>query len=446
LDHFGKVKELLERESVRFVDLRACDLLGRWRHVTIPAAQFTEEAVERGVGFDGSNYGFAGVEQSDMVLIPDLGTARIDPLAGEPMLSLICDLYEADAGREPLRFDPRGTAKRAGSYLRGTGLADELRVAPEFEFYLFKESRVACSGRRIELCLEPCTEGGEDGTSAYHAMPPRDGLLELRNEISAHLEAQRLSVKYHHHEVGSAGQAEIELNFMGLVEAADAIMLVKDAVRRVALRHGLKATFMPKPLHGEAGSGLHLHQRLVRDGANCFADPEGHAGLSKLALGYIAGLLRHGASLMAFTNPSTNSYRRFVPGFEAPIEPRFAVADRSGAVRIPGYVRNQAERRIELRTMDATANPYLALAAILLAGLDGVREGLDPLREDFSAAPLPRSLEEALEALEADQAYLHLGGVFSEEQIAHWIRSKRAEAASVQQRPHPYEFLLYFDL
>lgn len=444
MDRFAAIKELLDREGLRFVDLRACDLWGRWRHVTLPAAQFTEGSAKSGVGFDGSNYGFKAAEESDMVLIPDLATARIDSLAGERMLSLICDLYEAEAGRRPFELDPRGTARRALRYLRAEGFGEDLRVAPEFEFYLFRATCFQCSARRTLLQLEPFEEAGEGNGSAYHAAPPRDGLLNFRNEVSAYLQTQELSVKYHHHEVGGAGQAEIELNFLGLLEAADAIMLVKDAVRRIAQRHGLRATFMPKPLFGEAGSGLHLHQYLLRDGMNAFTDPQGRGGLSEQARGYIGGLLKHGASLMAFTNPSTNSYRRLVPGFEAPTDSRFAVADRSGAVRIPSYT-TLDERRIELRTMDATANPYLALAAVLMAGLAGVSEGLDP-PEASSGEPPPRSLEEALRALEADWRYLCEGDVFTQGQIAHWVRAKRAEASSVQQRPHPYEFLLYFDL
>lgn len=443
LNHFSEIAELLERESLRFIDLRACDLHGHWRHLTLPAGQFTERLLESGVGFDGSNYGFRGVDQSDMVLIPDLSTARIDALAGERMLSLICDLCEADESRRPFEFDPRATAKRALGYLQSRGLADDLRVAPEFEFYLFSASQVECLSRRTLLLLEPF-EGGSDA-SAYHAPPPRDGLLDVRNAISAYLETQGLSVKYHHHEVGAAGQVEIELNFLGFLEAADAIMVVKDSVRRIARGSGLKATFMPKPLYDEAGNGLHLHQYLSKGGRNIFADPKGHAGLSELALSYIGGLLKHGASLMAFTNPSTNSYRRLVPGFEAPLSSRFAVSDRGGAVRIPHYA-SPLERRLELRTMDATANPYLALAAILMAGLDGIREGLDPLARDLPAGPLPRSLEAALSALEHEHRYLCEGGVFSEEQIAHWVRSKSVEAEAVRQRPHPHEFLLYFDL
>ncbi len=457
---FQTLAAQIRDEGIEFVDLRAVDLAGRFRHVTLPAARFTEDLVRRGVGIDGSNYGYRAVTASDMVLVPDLATAYVETRQGERVVALIGDLYEADA-RQPALVDPRGTALRAEDYLRQRGLADGAMVSPEFEFYVFEQALFESEAGRMVVEMLPF-EGREHqsrpalgrGGSAYHAPLPQDRLYGLRNEVSRQVEAAGIPVKYHHHEVGPFGQVEVELGFAPLSRMADATLIVKHIARNVAHEAGLTATFLPKPIYGEAGSGLHLHQYLVQDGRNLFA---GEDGLSDLALCFVGGLLSHGRSLMGLTNPSTNSYRRLLPGYEAPVYLVYGAANRNAAVRVPAYARGQ-KLRVELRTMDASCNPYLAFAAILMAGIDGIQRGLHATELGFGPfehvgrdvplqAPItPRNLDEALDALAADQAYLTTGGVFTADAIAHWIEVKRREAAAVAERPHPHEFTLYYDL
>jgi glutamine synthetase len=327
-------------------------------------------------------------------------------------------------------------------------------MSPEFEFYVFREARFCSEKREAGYVVEPLNVNAE--RSYYHACPPEDQLFDLRNAICRRLHDRGIDVKYHHHEAGAYGQLEIEVGFLGATEAADATLIVKSEARSVAAEAGLVATFLPKPIYSENGSGLHVHQYLERDGASLF---EESGGLSELALCYIGGILTHGRSLCGLTNPSTNSYRRLVPGYEAPVALSFGEANRSAAIRIPGYA-SPRERRMELRTPDATCNPYLAFAAMLMAGIDGVRRGLNAERRGFgphdenlyagatAAAALkgaPASLEDALAALEKDHDYLLAGSVFSRDQIAEWVRVKRREAREVGDRPHPYEFSLYFD-
>jgi len=461
MDHLAS---LLERERVDFVDLRAVDLTGRFRRLTVPAERFLADAAGRGIGFDASNYGFRDVSGSDMMLVPDLTTAYVETRAGERVLAVIGDIVEADS-RHPAAIDPRGTARRAEAHLRRLGIGDELLVSPEFEFYVFEravfESEPGGSG--VELVpLEGCEHRREAriGTragSAYHAPMPQDRLFPLRNSVCRELAAAGIPVRYHHHEVGAFGQAEIELGFGSLLRMADATLIVKHIVRNAAHEAGLSATFMPKPIFGQAGNGMHLHQFLQQGGArNLFTGPD---GLSHVALCYIGGLLAHGRSLMALTNPTTNSYRRLLPGYEAPVHLVYGAANRTAAVRVPAYARGD-DLRIELRTMDAACNPYLAFAAILMAGLDGIARELDahrlgygPVERDahggMDAQPellAPRCLEEALDALAEDHDYLTAGGVFDPDGIGHWIEVKRREAEAVAQRPHPEEFVLYYDL
>ena len=458
---YAAFAQRLVDEGIAFVDVRAVDLPGRFRHVTIPAARFTREIAEGGVGFDGSNYGYRGVAHSDMVLLPDLSTAHVDVHEGEKILAVIGDVVEATS-RTAASIDPRAIARRAEDHLRATGIADGALVSPEFEFYVFERALFDSDPGRFFAEVVPA-EGREHRerpgigpvtSSGYHAPLPQDRLFALRNEMVRQIEAAGIQVKYHHHEVGPFGQHEIELTFAGLLRMADATLVVKNIVRTVATRAGLTATFLPKPLFGEAGNGMHLHQYLVKDGRNLFRGPD---GLSELALCYVGGLLTHGRSLMGLTNPTTNSYRRLVPGYEAPVYMVFGEGNRSAAVRVPSYARAE-DLRIELRTMDATCNPYLAYAAILMAGLDGIQRGLNasdlglgPTGADcYTAAgpaqPGPRNLDEALDALAADHAYLLAGDVFAAEDIAHWIGVKQAESAAIAARPHPHEFTLYYDL
>jgi len=452
---FASLKRRVEEEGIGSIDFRVSDLVGRFRHLTIPASRLTEAVLRDGIGFDGSNFGYCRASGSDMVLIPDLSTAYVEERSGERILTLISDICDADT-RAPAALDPRGTTAAAIEYLKSLGIADEVIVSPEFEYYVFDEVRfeggAVWNGVEIDS-VEGCGEAGGCTRSAYHAPLAQDRLFPLRCEIVRQIESVGIPVKYHHHEVGAFGQQEIELGFDGLVRMADTALVVKSIVHNVANEAGLTATFLPKPMHGQAGNGMHLHQYLVRDGGNLFCDGD---GLSETARCYIGGLLTHGASLMALTNPSTNSYRRLVPGYEAPVSFVFGASNRTAAIRVPAYARGD-KTRIELRTMDATCNPYLAFAAILMAGIDGIQRRLDArelgfgpvdtdVREGSVGTAAPRSLDEALRALEADGEYLEAGGVFSEAVLAQWIRAKRNEAASVAARPHPHEFALYYDL
>jgi len=456
MSDYDGLKRRIEEEGIGFVDFRVTDLTGRFRHVTIPADRLTESLLSDGVGFDGSNYGYRGIGGSDMVLIPDLSTAYVEERDGEGILTVIGDICEAKT-RTPADRDPRRIAAAAVQYLRERGIADDLIVSPEFEFYVFDEVRYEITDRRC--CLEISLAEGNDrsagGSSAYHSPLPEDRLFSLRCEMARQIEAAGMKVKYHHHEVGRLGQHEIELGFAPLRRMADAALIVKSIVRNVASEFGFTATFLPKPLHDEAGSGMHLHQYLVKGEENLFEGADG--GLPDLALCYVGGILTHGRSLMGLTNPSTNSYKRLVPGYEAPVNLVFGSGNRSAAIRVPAYASGD-KTRIELRTIDATCNPYLAFAAILMAGIDGIDNDLNARRLGFgpyddmdlyvngSGEFAPRSLTEALAALEEDHDYLLKGGVFSEELIEDWLTSKREEASRIADRPHPHEFALYYDL
>ncbi len=449
------LRERCSDEGIEFIDLRVVDLVGRWRHVTIPAVRLDAALLEEGVAFDASNLGYASVEGSDMVLRPDLGTAAVEEIDDEPILTMISDIH-LPAGGDRYPGDPRVVAARAEEQLLAEAAAEAVRMSPEFEFYVFCDAFYGSEPREASYSLEPLNVHAD--RSYYHACAPDDRLFDVRNAICRRLAQREIAVKYHHHEVGAYGQVEVELGFCGLTAAADVTMIVKNAARTVAADYGYVATFLPKPIYGENGNGLHVHQYLERGGVSLF---ESDDGLSELALRYIGGILSHGRSLCAWTNPSTNSYRRLVPGYEAPVWFAFGEGNRSAAIRIPRYA-SARERRMELRTPDATCNPYLAYAAMVMAGLDGIRNDLDarrlglgPHNDNLYAAlaegetPLqaaPVDLEEALCALEADHDYLTVGGVFSSQQIDHWIAIKREEARTVRDRPHPYEFSLYFDL
>ncbi|MBP1619750.1 MAG: L-glutamine synthetase [Acidobacteria bacterium] len=471
---FSEIKQavaFIDEHDIRMVDLRYCDLWGRWRHVTLPAGLFTPELAATGVGFDGSSVGFASVSAGDMVLLPDLTTGLVDPFGETATLAFICSAADAKL-RTPVALDPRTVAARAEEYLRSTGIGDTSLWGPEFEFYLFDgvayENGMNVASYRVES-PEGKWRSHQLGSGysiplhgGYQAIPPHDHLHDARTRITLHLQAMGVEIKYHHHEVGGPGQCEIETPMLPLLRAGDATMIVKYVARMAASRLGMTATFMPKPLFGEAGSGMHFHVQLLRDGVNLCWDEHGYGHSSALARSCIAGLLQHGGAVMAFTSPSTNSYRRLVPGFEAPVTAIFSVGNRSAAVRIPGYANRPETARFEFRPPDATANPYLALAAMLMAAVDGVRRELDPttlgfgpIDEDVFAWPaerrakikaLPTSLDEAVDALEADHGFLLAGGVFTEELIARWIARKRRESGEVRDRPHPYEVELYYDL
>ena len=467
-----EAKQHMEKHDVRMLDLKYCDLWGRWRHVTLPASQFGPWVLDQGVAFDASSVGLKPLKAGDMVVVPDLSTGFADPFWDLPTLSFICTAKDAYT-REDSPHDPRNIASRAEAYLKETGIAEDSRWGPEFEFYVFESVGFENKARSVGYRLE-AAEGVWNSSVAgpghyipvhggYHAHPPRDRLHNLRSEMCLHLEAMGVPVKYHHHEGGGPGQVVIETALMGLVQGADATMKVKYVAKMTANAHGQTVTFMPKPLFGEAGNGLHAHQMLVRNGLSLFYDAEGYAGLSRIALHYIGGLLTHGPALLAFTNASTNSFRRLVPGYEAPVKLFFSAGNRSAAVRVPMYANNRHDQRIEFRPPDATGNIYLSLAAQLMAGLDGVQKEIDPREAGFGPFDtnvfassteeqrqikgLPASLAEALQALADDHAFLLAGGVMDEQLIRDWIDHKmRDEYLQVRDRPHPYEIELYFDV
>ncbi len=447
---FAELVALLQEEGVRYVELRAVDLWGRLRGLTIPVETLTEEAVKEGVGVDGTHYGLAQNEESDWVLLPDLNAVYLDPLSSPPSILVLADLGRPGEG--PSFISPRSVAAAAERFLRDAGIAQEARFSVELEFYLFGEIHVSDSPLAQGVEIHPL-EGQTDpwgeklpGTrSSYHVTGIADAGKAVRDRVTEILTRWGIPVRYHHHEAGGLGQMEIELGLGGLKAAADWTVLTKDLVARVAAEEGLVACFLPKPLYNQPGNGLHLHQFLARGGENLFAEEE---GLSALGLAYIGGLLAHGRALSAIVSPSTNSYRRLSPGFEAPVELFFGPADRTAAVRIPGYLRPE-KVRVEYRPPDPTCNPYLALAACLMAGIDGVRQSLDPVARGWGPGRkkrvplLPRSLEEALAALRRDHEFLTVGGVFPEELLELWLSQKGKEAAEVTARPHPYEFRLY---
>jgi len=469
---FEEAKQFVLDHTVKMVDLKYTDLWGRWHHVTVSASQFSPSLMEEGIGFDASSVGLKPLKAGDMVVVPDLTTGFMDPFWQAPTLSFICSAKEADT-RLDFPRDPRNIARRAEGYLQELGIAGESRWGPEFEFYIFDsvafENEVHSVGYRLESS-EGAWNSRKGGLGhyiplhgGYHAHPPRDSLYNLRSEICLHLEQMGVPIKYHHHEVGGPGQVEIETSLMGLMQSADATMLVKYAAKMAAAQHDQTVTFMPKPIFGEAGNGMHFHQLLVKEGQSLFYDPEGYASLSRMALHYIGGLLSHGPALLAFTNPSTNSFRRLVPGYEAPVNLFFSLGNRSAAVRIPKYAATPTEQRIEFRPPDATGNVYMSMAAQLMAGLDGIQREIDPTTAGFGPFDtnvftwsreerkkikgLPTSLGEALDALAADHEFLLAGGVMDEPFIQDWIDYKMTrEHQEVRDRPHPYEMALYFDV
>ncbi len=437
-----RYSEIIEKEKVRFVDVKYVDLLGKLRHVTIPLEKLPS-VLESGIGIDGSSLpGFKGHEASDMRIIIDPDSAFLDPLFEEKTLSFLAEIHVA---QEKRRFcdDPKFVLEKAARALMDRTGAAEIVFQPELEFYLFVAfdyDEGACSAYYL---LEPLEEKGYYG--AYHAAVPTDLTADLRNELSALLSNIGIGVKYHHHEGGAYSQVEIELEPGPVPKAADWIILAKYLIKGTALKKNLFATFMPKPIHNEPGSGLHLHHYILGSGGrSLFADENDPLGLSKLAKHYIGGLFYHIRSLTAFTNPSTNSFRRLRTGFESPAKVDFSVADRTSAIRIPGYVSKRSSR-IEYRVPDATCNPYLAMAAILMAGLDGIENEIDPEEAKKKAGSIPRTLQETLDALKEDNGYLKKQGVFSDRLLNNWIEIKEREVQEVESRVHPFEFKLYFD-
>ncbi|MCL2125256.1 MAG: type I glutamate--ammonia ligase [Oscillospiraceae bacterium] len=469
------VKEYCAENGIKIADFMMTDLNGRWRHLSMPIDRLTESTMQYGVGFDGSNYGFAPVEKSDMVFVPDLQTGYEDAFAEVPTITFICDVFVIDVP-DNYRFGqyPRNVAVHAEEFMRSSGIADEMILGPEFEFHVFDHISyvVKPHGSMFHIDAEQAewNTGAEPNNlgyktphkGGYHTAPPMDRLAGFRSRVSLLMEARGIGVKYHHHEVGGPGQIEIEVEPGGLLDMADKTMMTKYIVKNAAVSEGKTATFMPKPVYDEAGNGLHMHMQLFKGGKPLFYDPNGYSQLSETALFFIGGLLRHARALCAFTNPSTNSYKRLVPGYEAPVTIGFATANRSAVIRVPAYAKAPEHKRFELRSPDATSNPYYAFSAVLMAGIDGVLNKIDPIKEGYGPFDynlytlseeekskfkyLPYSLGEALDALESDYAFLTRENVFPMELINIWLKNKRAEVAQFNKLPHPAEFGMYFDL
>ncbi|HEV7936031.1 MAG TPA: type I glutamate--ammonia ligase [Actinomadura sp.] len=473
---FNSAEEVLsyiESEGVQFVDVRFCDLPGTMQHFTFPVESFGAEVFTEGLMFDGSSIrGFQEIHESDMLLLPDPGTAVIDPFRRHKTLNITFFVHDPLTG-EPYSRDPRNVARKAQDHLRGTGIADTVFFGPEAEFYIFDDVRFETKPNAAYYHLDSvegawntgrAEEGGNLGAKppykgGYFPVPPMDHHTDLRSEMSRKLIEAGITVEMQHHEVGTAGQSEIDFRFDEMLKTADNLMLYKYIVKNTAREAGKTVTFMPKPIFGDNGSGMHCHQSLWKDGSPLFYDEVGYAGLSDSARFYIGGLLKHAPSLLAFTNPTVNSYHRLVPGFEAPVNLVYSQRNRSACIRIPITGSNPKAKRIEFRVPDPSCNPYLAFSAMLMAGLDGIKnkvEPPEPVDKDLYELPpeeargipqVPGSLEAVLNALEDDHDYLLEGGVFTEDLIETWVRYKREnELDPIRLRPHPHEFELYYDV
>lgn len=467
------VLKLAKEQGIKIVDYRFIDMPGVWQHFSVPVEEMTHDSFEEGLGFDGSSIrGFQQIQESDMLLFPDPTTAFVDPFSKYPTLNLICDVRDP-LTHETYSRDPRNITKKAEAYLKQTGIADTVFFGPEAEFFVFDDARfdqTTNSGYYFLDSSEAAWNTGRvepGGNLAYKIRPkegyfpcsPMDQLQDLRSEMVLTMAEMGMRVELHHHEVATAGQCEIDLRFAPMLEMADTLMKYKYAIKNVARRNGKTATFMPKPLFGDNGSGMHCHQSLWKGGQPLFYDEGGYAGLSEMAIYYIGGLLKHAPSLLAFTNPTTNSYRRLVPGYEAPVNLMYSQRNRSACVRIPMYSSSPKAKRIEFRCPDPSCNPYLAFSAMLMAGLDGIENRIMPpapmdkdlyeleSSEKLDIKQTPGSLSDVLNALEADHQFLLKGGVFTPDVIETWIDYKRKrELDQVNLRPHPYEFYLYFDI
>jgi len=467
------ILNMIAENGIQMVDFKMVDINGAYRHVSIPAKQFSEETMKNGIGFDASNYGYAVVEKSDMVFIPDPDTAVIDPFCQIPTLSMTGNAMIIDyPENRPLKQYPRNIVKAAEDYMQELGIADTMLILPEFEFYLFDSAGWEVAPHHVGATVDADMahwNSYDQGQGVivpkqknYHIAKPFDTSYEARSEMCLIMEDMGIEINYHHPEVSASGQYEIEPKLGKMSKLADDTMLIKYIIRNVALKYGKSATFMPKPVYGEAGSGMHVHMLLLKDGQPVFSDDDGYAHLSKEAHWFMGGLLKHIASLCALTNPSTNSFKRLVHGFEAPVTIGYATSNRSAVIRIPAYAKKPELRRFELRNPDATCNPYFCYAAILMAGLDGIQNQIDPHENgwgpyDFNLfhlsdeekkklKGLPTSLEEALNALENDHDYLTAGDVFPEELLANFIKTKREECRRIAAIPHPAEFDAYYNM
>ncbi len=465
-----EVLEFAKKHKVQIVDLKFVDLIGTWQHFSIPVNELTEGLFKDGSGLDGSSIrGWKAINNSDMLVVPDPATACLDPFCAVPTLSLVGNVVDPIT-RETYDRDPRFIAQKAEKHLQSTKIGDISYWGPEAEFFIFDHARydqTSHSGYYVIDSDEGVWNMGQEGVNlggkirhkeGYFPVPPTDTQQDIRSEMILEMERAGISIEKHHHEVATAGQAEIDIRFDSLVRTADKMMMYKYIVKNVARRHGKTATFMPKPIFGDNGSGMHTHQSIWKDGKPLFAGKE-YAGVSQLCLNYIGGILKHAPALAAFTNPTTNSYKRLTPGFEAPVLLAYSSRNRSAGIRIPMYSPSPKAKRIEVRFPDPGANPYLAFAAMLMAGLDGIENKINPgepaekdlydleAKEAAKIRTMPGSLDEALNHLEKDHQFLLKGGVFSEDLIEAWIGYKRTkEVDTMRLRPHPYEFFLYYDV
>jgi glutamine synthetase len=462
---------LIKKHNVKMIDLRFTDLPGQWQHFSVPVNQFNEKSFEEGLGFDGSSIrGWQSINESDMLVFPDPTTANVDPFIKSTSLSMICDIYDP-ISKQPYSRDPRYIARKAVEYLRSTKIADMAYFGPEAEFFILEH--VAYNVNEYSSWYKIDSREGFWNTGSeleanlghkirlkegYFPVPPADSTNDIRNSMVEYLIAAGIEVETQHHEVATGGQAEIDFKYCPMVQCADNLMMFKYIIKNTARSYGKTATFMPKPVFNDNGSGMHTHQSLWSNSKPLFAGKE-YAGLSKMALYYIGGLLKHAPALLAFTNPTTNSYKRLVPGYEAPVNLAYSKRNRSAAVRIPMYSENPKAKRIEFRCPDGTANPYLAFAAMLMAGIDGVVNKIDPgepmerdiyhmSEKELKHIPqAPDNLEQAIHKLRKDSEFLKQGGVFTDDLIETWINYKiENEVKPMALRPHPYEFHLYYEV
>jgi len=467
-----EVLEFAKKNKVEIVELKFIDLPGLWQHFSISTSELTEGLFEEGIGFDGSSIrGFQTIDESDMLLFPDPDSAFLDPFSSHPTLNLICNVRDPVTG-EAYSRDPRYVAQKAEKYLKSTGIADTSYWGPEIEFYILDNVRFDQSynygfyyidseegfwnsgnGEKPNLGYKPRYKEG------YFPVPPMDHLQDIRSEMLRTLEKCGVVVEIHHHEVGTAGQAEIDMRYTTLTKMADQVLIYKYVIKNVARKHGKTVTVMPKPIFQDNGSGMHTHQSLWKGGKNVFYDKKGYGLISDAARHYIGGILKHADALCGLVAPTTNSYRRLVPGYEAPINLVYSQRNRSACVRIPVYTKSEKAKRLEFRTPDPSCNPYYSFAAQLMAGLDGIRNKIEPPKpidkdlyelepeEAAKVKSVPGSLEEVLDALERDHDFLLRGDVFTKDVIETWIKYKRTkEVDAIRLRPHPYEFALYFDI
>lgn len=466
-----EVLALCREKDVKAVDFRFMDFPGLWQHFTIPVNQLEEDVFEDGLGFDGSSIrGWQAINESDMLVVPQSNTAFLDPFTQLTTLCMICNIQDPIT-REDYSRDPRNVARKAVNHLRSSGIADTAFLGPEAEFFIFDDVRFDQSANQAQYFVDSIegewNRGRDEGPNlgyklrhkeGYFPVPPADQMMDLRNEMMQTMVDCGLNVECQHHEVGTAGQAEIDLKFDELVKMADDLLLYKYIIKNTAKKYGKTVTFMPKPIFGDNGSGMHTHLSLWKDGEPLFAGGS-YAGLSDMALHAIGGLLRHAASVLAFTNPTTNSYKRLVPGYEAPVNLAYSQRNRSAACRIPMYSASPKSKRVEFRCPDPSCNPYLAFSAMLMAAMDGIQNKIDPgepLDKDiYDLAPeeaaeiptTPGSLDDALTALERDHEYLLKGDVFTQDVVDKWIEYKRVnEVEALALRPHPYEFCMYYDI